>query len=110
LAVTVVSELLRLGYRIPEDVTVVGFGDFSSAQQISPSLTTVRLRGQDMGATCVRQLDDRLRGRGNPDVPLRVLVASTLVVRHSSGPAPGLQAAPTVAGGSMAARATGIAR
>ena len=50
LAVTVVSELLRLGYRIPEDVSVVGFGDFSSAKQISPELTTVRLPGQEMGA------------------------------------------------------------
>ena len=94
LAVTVVSDLLRLGYRIPEDVSVVGFGDFSSALQISPPLTTVRLRGADMGATCVRQLDDRIRGRIDPDVPLRVLVASTLVIRSSSGPAPGLQAAP----------------
>ena len=92
LAVTVVSDLLRLGYRIPEDISVVGFGDFSSALQISPPLTTVRVRGAEMGATCVRQLDDRIRGRSDADVPLRLLVASTLVVRKSSGPAPDRQA------------------
>lgn len=88
LAVTVISECLRLGYRVPEDVSVVGFGDFSSAQQISPPLTTVRLRGIDMGAACVRLLDDRLRGRGDRDVPVRILIAQTLIVRASSGPAP----------------------
>src|SRR6185437_10760785 len=61
LALTVVSELLRLGYKVPEDVTVIGFGDFSAAQQITPQLTTVRLPGRDMGAAAVRLLLDRIR-------------------------------------------------
>ena len=86
LAVTVVSELLRLGYRIPEDVTVVGFGDFSSATQISPQLTTVLLPGFEMGASCVRLLDDRINGRLPPDLPLRITVAGRIIRRASSGP------------------------
>lgn len=87
LAVTVVSELLRLGFRIPEDVTVVGFGDFSSATQISPQLTTVSLPGQEMGACCVRLLDDKLNERIATDQRLRITVAGHLVLRASSGPA-----------------------
>lgn len=86
LAVTVVSELLRLGYRIPEDVSVVGFGNFSSATQVSPQLTTVTLPGQHMGASCVRLLDDRLNGRIPSDAPLRITVAGRIVERASSGP------------------------
>jgi LacI family transcriptional regulator len=86
LAVTVVSELLRLGFRIPDDVTVVGFGDFSSATQISPQLTTVTLPGQEMGACCIRLLDDRLNDRVAPDQRLRVTVAGRMVIRASSGP------------------------
>jgi LacI family transcriptional regulator len=86
LAVTVVSELLRLGFRIPEDVSVVGFGDFSSATQISPQLTTVTLPGQEMGASCVRLLDDKLTGRISNDLRLRITVAGGLVLRDSSGP------------------------
>jgi LacI family transcriptional regulator len=87
LAVTVVSELLRLGLRIPEDATVVGFGDFSAATQISPQLTTVTLPGQEMGACCVRLLDDRLNARIPADQQLRITVAGRLVLRASSGPA-----------------------
>lgn len=87
LAVTVVSELLRLGFRIPEDVTVVGFGDFSSATQISPQLTTVTLPGQEMGACCVRLLDDKLNERIAADQRLRITVAGRLILRDSSGPA-----------------------
>jgi LacI family transcriptional regulator len=86
LAVTVVSELLRLGYRIPEDVSVVGFGNFSSATQISPQLTTVTLPGQEMGAACVRLLDDKLTGRVSNDLRFRITVAGELVQRASTGP------------------------
>jgi LacI family transcriptional regulator len=86
LAVTVISELLRLGLRIPEDATVVGFGDFSSATQISPQLTTDTLPGQEMGACCVRLLDDRLSERIQSAQPLRITVAGSLIRRASSGP------------------------
>ena len=94
LAVTVISELLRLGYRIPEDISVVGFGDYSSATQISPSLTTVHLHGMEMGEACVRLLDDRVTGRVDPRLPLRVQVTSKIIVRSSSGAAPQTPAIP----------------
>lgn len=85
LAVTVTSELLRLGYRIPEDATVIGFGDYSSATQVSPQLTTVKVHGTEMGAASVRLLDDRIKGRGDPARAVRIQIASTLIVRDSSG-------------------------
>lgn len=88
LGVTVISELLRLGYRIPEDVSVIGFGDFSSATQISPALTTVRVHGSQMGAGCVRLLDDRIKDRIPASVPVRVQIAGHIVVRESCGPVP----------------------
>ncbi|WP_343713923.1 LacI family DNA-binding transcriptional regulator [Inquilinus sp.] len=86
LALTVVSELLRLGYRIPENASVVGFGDYSAATQISPQLTTVKVFGQQMGAACVRLLDDRLNGRIPSDIPVRVQITSRIIERASCGP------------------------
>ena len=88
LALTAMSQLMHLGYRIPQDVTVIGFGDFSAAMQITPNLTTVKTLGQEIGAGLVRVLDDRAHGRINPAVPLRVMVTGHLVERKSSGPAP----------------------
>jgi LacI family transcriptional regulator len=67
-------------------VTVVGFGDFSAATQISPQLTTVKVQGQQIGAGCVRVLDDRIQDRVPRDVPVRMLVANRIVNRDSSGP------------------------
>lgn len=86
LAVTVVSELLRTGCRIPEDVSVIGFGDFSSATQIAPQLTTVRIHGGEIGAAAVRLLDSRVHARIPPEVPVRVQIACRIVERSSCGP------------------------
>jgi LacI family transcriptional regulator len=87
LAVTVVSELLRLGCRIPEDVSVIGFGDYSSATQIVPQLTTVRTHGGEIGAAAVRLLDNRVHARIPPEIPVRVLIAGMIIERSSCGPA-----------------------
>lgn len=87
LALTVVSELLRLGYRVPEDASVIGFGDFSAARQISPQLTTVRLPGRDMGVAAVRLLLDRIRlGPRNLVSAQRLYVVPQIIERDSSGP------------------------
>ncbi len=89
LAVTVVSELLRLGCRIPDDKTVVGFGDFSAASQITPALTTVRLPGRDMGIVAVRLLLDRMRADDRSIASAqRIYIVPRLIERDSSGPAP----------------------
>lgn len=86
LAVTVISEMLRLGYRIPEDVSVIGYGDYQAATQISPPLTTVSTNGRHIGASCVRVLDDRLNDRIPKDVPIRTLITGRIVNRASCGP------------------------
>jgi len=87
LALTVVSELLRLGYQVPEDMTVVGFGDFTAATQITPQLTTVRLPGRDMGMAAIRLLVDRIKlGNRNIAVAQRLYVVPEIIERESSGP------------------------
>ena len=45
LALSAMSELMRLGYQIPDDISVVGFFDYALAKQVSPQLTTVRVEG-----------------------------------------------------------------
>ncbi|MBX5171795.1 LacI family DNA-binding transcriptional regulator [Rhizobium sp. NZLR1b] len=87
LALTVVSELLGQGYRIPDDISVVGFGDFSPATQISPALTTVRMEGQECGAVGLRLLLERIENPRLPGMPARrVMIASRIVERRSAGP------------------------
>ena len=94
LALTVVSQLLGSGIRIPEDASVVGFGDFAAATQISPALTTVRVEGGEIGAVALRLLLERIaQGRDATAPARRIMIASRIIERRSTGPSPALHEA-----------------
>jgi LacI family transcriptional regulator len=95
LAVTVISELLARGIRIPEEASVIGFGDFSAALQILPRLTTVKMQGTEIGALAVRLLDSRINLPDFPANPVRLLVPGKIVERQSAGPVGALRAGAT---------------
>ena len=83
LGVFVVSELHRLGFRVPEDVSVIGYGDFAAAIQISPMLTTLRLPGGDMGVAAFRLLIERMNGTRRQLPPQRLMLVPELIERES---------------------------
>ena len=88
IAVSAISELLQLGLRIPEDISVVGYSDFAAASQISPRLTTVRVPHVEIGSAMVRCIADRLSNpEGGARPPLRLSLISEIVRRESTGPA-----------------------
>jgi len=87
-AVTIVSELMRMGVKVPEDVSVVGYADYQIATQIAPRLTTVRSPHREMGVAAVRVLLSRCGRYGpmNDLPPCRISLAGELIVRESAGP------------------------
>ncbi len=59
----VMNQFRRLGIRVPEDISVMGF-DGSFARRYSfPLLTTVNLSAEKQGAKCVEVLIDMLKGK-----------------------------------------------
>jgi LacI family transcriptional regulator len=50
------------GLRIPEDIGLVGYDDIPFSSLISPSLTTIRLKKQDLGVESVKLLFSRING------------------------------------------------
>ncbi|MFC0406675.1 LacI family DNA-binding transcriptional regulator [Roseomonas elaeocarpi] len=88
IAVNVVSELLRMGIRVPEDVSVVGFNNFASASQVSPRLTTVHTPQVEIGAAMVRCIADRLTRTGSQaPPPVRLAYVAEIIQRESTAPA-----------------------
>jgi LacI family transcriptional regulator len=83
LGVFVVSELHRMGYRVPDDVSVIGYGDFAAATQVSPMLTTLRLPGADMGIAAFRLLLDRMDSGRRQLPPQRLMLVPELIERES---------------------------
>ncbi|WP_432992578.1 LacI family DNA-binding transcriptional regulator [Dactylosporangium sp. CA-233914] len=77
----------RLGRRVPQDLSIVGFDDVEPAKLSSPPLTTVHQPIADMGRVALRTLHTLARG-GTPD-SLHVQLATHLVVRESTAPPSG---------------------
>lgn len=76
----------RLGLRCPDDISIVGFNDMPFIDRLSPPLTTVHVPHYELGAHAADLLLERMT---QPGTPLKiVLLAPTLVVRGSTGPAP----------------------
>jgi LacI family transcriptional regulator len=85
-AVGALAAAAQRGLRVPEELSVAGFDDIDLAQATRPLLTTVRQPLQEMGRLAVSLLI-RLIERQRLDA-LHVELATELVVRDSTGPAP----------------------
>ena len=83
-AYNLVEQLKRLGYRIPRDVAVAGYDDFTFAQISSPPLTTYRVDVASMADMVVGQLVRKIKGKhvtkGN------MVVAGRFIPRGSTAP------------------------
>lgn len=56
------TEAIARGCRIPEDVAIVGFGDFDFAPHTYPSLTTVRIDRRMIGTQAARSILKKISG------------------------------------------------
>jgi LacI family transcriptional regulator len=87
MAAGVYKAAYRLGIRIPEDLSVVGFDDSPLASRLWPSLTTVRLPIRDMGRLAASKLLPNASS-GATDSAATSIVIPHLTVRDSSRPPP----------------------
>ena len=82
IALGVLSAASKLGLRVPEDLSLVGYDDQPFAPHVAPPLTTVRQDGHEVRARALEALKDMLEGR--PPLQLRIEIPPTLVVREST--------------------------
>lgn len=82
-AIGVLTQLLRRGIRVPEEIALVGFDDVAQAHQSVVPLTSVRQPGYEIGraagAALIRQLTDPAA-----ELPAPTPFAAELVVREST--------------------------
>jgi len=82
-AIGMLREFQEHGYRIPEDIAIVGFDDIPEAQTTNPPLSTVRQRSDQLGETAARLLIDQIAGKATEAVVH--YIPTTFVQRESSG-------------------------
>lgn len=82
LAAGVAFEATRRGLRVPADLAVAGFDDAEIARAMIPSLTTVRIDTDAIGARAASIIVERLDGRNGPHTTEELPV--DLIVREST--------------------------
>lgn len=80
-AIGTIKALQELGYRVPEQISVVGFDDIEIARYFTPALTTIKNPIEDQGRMAVELMMDLLH-----DLPgTNRMLSGNLVPRSSSG-------------------------
>jgi LacI family transcriptional regulator len=81
IALGAMKALQENGYRVPEDISIIGFDDLPFCEISSPRLTSLRVPKQEMGKLAVRKIIDMLQR--NEDVRTRIQVCAEFIERDS---------------------------
>ena len=85
MALGAVKALKEQGYKIPSDISIIGYDNVLAGEYADPGLTTIGQNPIEMGASAVQFLFDKLKG-GAPS-PVH-LISPNLIIRDSVRPIP----------------------
>lgn len=77
-----VRALLKAGYRVPEEISVIGFDDMPICQLLEPQLTTMAVPNERMGALAVEKLNKYISETAGGEI-IRICVLPEIVPRDS---------------------------
>jgi DNA-binding LacI/PurR family transcriptional regulator len=86
IAVPLIAKLQAEGFRVPEDISVIGFDDRPLATKITPALTTVRVPRVEMGKTAAELVLSQMRSGFS--VSEQPMLDTELIIRESCGAVP----------------------
>jgi LacI family transcriptional regulator len=82
MAIGVMHFLKESNYKVPEDISLIGFDDVEADLSLDPPLTTVRVPKIEMGIEAVKLISDRLRNGSK--TTKKILVPVELIIRKST--------------------------
>lgn len=83
-AVTVIKAAHKLGKKVPDDFSVIGFTDGIISKYSTPSITTISQNGIEMGKKSAKMLIERLESEEENEEQYRTEVIETHLVERES--------------------------
>ena len=74
------------GFKVPEDLSIIGFTDGLISEYSSPSITTMAQHGFTMGKQAVELLIDRIDNESEIYKPKKIVISSDIKLRESTKP------------------------
>lgn len=81
-AIQMIYALQFLGYKIPKDVSVVGFDNIPASERIMPALTTISTPQKYLGIAAARQMLERIQFPNSPHTYMQY--ETELIIRDST--------------------------
>lgn len=81
-AIRAMEELQKRDFKIPEDISVMGFDDIVSASSVTPSLTTLKIFKYELGSVAARRLYTLLMGE--EEHPTKTSLFTHFIKREST--------------------------
>jgi len=83
-AIGIMYTAKRMGFKVPEDISICGFTNGQRAVACDPMLTTVEQRGKRVGEEAAAILIDQVEGHIAPNQVIRRVVRTKLIVRGTT--------------------------
>ena len=80
IAISAIKTLIKLGYRIPEDISVVGFDDISACRVMTPELTTIHVPIKEIAKEAIAMIE---RDTSLSEQKKQVFINTKLICRES---------------------------
>jgi len=83
-AISTMQVLQKMNKKVPDDISVVGFGDGPNALICSPTLTTIEQKGYEIGMEAVKLLVYKIENETSSDSFQTKVITPNLIVREST--------------------------
>lgn len=83
-AIQCMSVIQQLGFKIPDDISIIGFTDGILSRYSSPKLSTVAQHGEKMGKLAAKMLINRMESTEVVEEPFRTEVINATLIKRGS--------------------------
>ena len=82
--VIAINTALNLGYRVPEDISVIGYSSKSVSNHSIPRLSTIRQHAKEIGANAAQMLIKRLENKAGETDDFSTRIIKTSLIKSDS--------------------------
>ncbi len=95
IAVSAIQSLQQMGFRVPDDVSIIGFDDSTICTILTPYLTTVKANFNGMAKLATARLIEMIENPDSASTIIKSTVGTELIKRQSVAPYTGRKLSPS---------------
>lgn len=83
-ALSVIIYLIKNGFRVPEDIAIVGFSNEPFSELVTPSISTIKQPGFSIGKKAAELIIQQIAKKESKPIYENIVLSTELIVRNSS--------------------------